>query len=467
MRNLKLFFFLSIISPAVFATTTIVNHSKNFETYSTITTGATIYAGTTDNTTRSSCTTNSTCNTCSLDTTALTASSVCGLNEVLPANTFYVTIRVKDSTLTSTATASFNNTDTTAGSDPAVSSASTFANNSDLTISTTWAEICSSAGVTSSCTGSFSKTFRVGYGTTSDPSEYVEIVIKHRYVASTSANAVYQSFGCTAPISSEGFCYFYLYPGDNKTYVVPEFNANNTTGVVADLSGGTATSDVSGMKYKYIRLLYIDGTSSGDTQGAHAAEFNQALPYATNLNFDATTFDVSPRKVTGLQNDGLPYLFISASVDQAGLVANYSDPTQLCTGTYGVATDFKTMETQCVIPQKVYGLLDGQECFIATASYGSAMAPEVETFRQFRGKYLLNSELGRIFVRTYYKYSPPLAEFISHSDELRFISRAALFPVLLFVKMALLIGFLPAFFIFTGLIFSFFYFLRRARKVAL
>lgn len=62
-------------------------------------------------------------------------------------------------------------------------------------------------------------------------------------------------------------------------------------------------------------------------------------------------------------------------------------------------------------------------CFIATATYGSETAQELNTLRSFRDKVLMKSEPGKWFVNTYYQISPPLAELIVEHDELRIIVR--------------------------------------------
>lgn len=49
-------------------------------------------------------------------------------------------------------------------------------------------------------------------------------------------------------------------------------------------------------------------------------------------------------------------------------------------------------------------------CYIATAVYGSYEAPEVQVLRKFRDEVLQNSSFGRLFISTYYKLSPPVAE---------------------------------------------------------
>ena len=52
-------------------------------------------------------------------------------------------------------------------------------------------------------------------------------------------------------------------------------------------------------------------------------------------------------------------------------------------------------------------------CFIATAAYGSAMAPQVVTLCQFRDTRLRASCLGRWIISTYERLSPPLAAWIA------------------------------------------------------
>jgi hypothetical protein len=52
-------------------------------------------------------------------------------------------------------------------------------------------------------------------------------------------------------------------------------------------------------------------------------------------------------------------------------------------------------------------------CFIATACYGSADAPEVLFLRAFRDQTMLHSVLGRRFVSFYYRHSRPWADVIA------------------------------------------------------
>ncbi|MCR5662620.1 MAG: S8 family serine peptidase [bacterium] len=76
----------------------------------------------------------------------------------------------------------------------------------------------------------------------------------------------------------------------------------------------------------------------------------------------------------------------------------------------------------------------GGGCFIATAAYGSYMEPEVITLRRFRDNYLLDNAPGREFVKLYYTYSPPAANYIAERPLLRAAARCALAPCVIAVS---------------------------------
>jgi len=63
------------------------------------------------------------------------------------------------------------------------------------------------------------------------------------------------------------------------------------------------------------------------------------------------------------------------------------------------------------------------ECFIATAAYGSNTAAEIDVLRDFRDGVLLRSPEGRDLVGFYYAASPPLAEFIRGHELVRTVVR--------------------------------------------
>lgn len=75
-------------------------------------------------------------------------------------------------------------------------------------------------------------------------------------------------------------------------------------------------------------------------------------------------------------------------------------------------------------------------CFIATAAYGSPLAPQVQHLRTFRDRFLMPYSLGHWFVDLYYRYSPPLAEALRQHDDLRAVVRTGLRPLISAVKFA-------------------------------
>ena len=80
---------------------------------------------------------------------------------------------------------------------------------------------------------------------------------------------------------------------------------------------------------------------------------------------------------------------------------------------------------------------DGEDCFIATAAYGSRMDPELQTLRRFRDEVLAKTLPGRLLSDLYYHYSPPAAAFIRERPVLRSLVRAALTPVVGLARLAL------------------------------
>jgi hypothetical protein len=58
-------------------------------------------------------------------------------------------------------------------------------------------------------------------------------------------------------------------------------------------------------------------------------------------------------------------------------------------------------------------------CFIATAAFNGAEAPEVQYLSSYRDDILLDSHCGRAFVAVYYQLSPPIAKMLDRHPELK------------------------------------------------
>jgi hypothetical protein len=85
---------------------------------------------------------------------------------------------------------------------------------------------------------------------------------------------------------------------------------------------------------------------------------------------------------------------------------------------YSITANFEVVEEEP----------SGGGCFIATAAYGTPMAEEIQILREFRDEYLLTNPVGQAFTDLYYKFSPPIANFITDHPSLKPIVRAGLLP---------------------------------------
>ncbi len=73
---------------------------------------------------------------------------------------------------------------------------------------------------------------------------------------------------------------------------------------------------------------------------------------------------------------------------------------------------------------------NGQDdCFIATAAFGSPSDTKLYALRSFRDLHLMTTALGERFVETYYRVSPAAADYIKTHSWLAALTRIILYPV--------------------------------------
>lgn len=80
------------------------------------------------------------------------------------------------------------------------------------------------------------------------------------------------------------------------------------------------------------------------------------------------------------------------------------------------------------------------QCFIATAAFGSPLDSSVVLLRRFRDRVLLGNKWGEKFVSFYYRHSPRLAAGIRDRPVVRKFVRALLWPVVILAKVWLTSG---------------------------
>jgi peptide/nickel transport system substrate-binding protein len=73
-------------------------------------------------------------------------------------------------------------------------------------------------------------------------------------------------------------------------------------------------------------------------------------------------------------------------------------------------------------------------CLIATATYGSELAPQVQFLRDFRDQQIMNTFAGSNFMTAfnawYYSFSPAVARYETQTPAARSIAKAVLYPLM-------------------------------------
>jgi hypothetical protein len=146
-------------------------------------------------------------------------------------------------------------------------------------------------------------------------------------------------------------------------------------------------------------IRFRDGTSMTDEQFLSSASAPQVTPGAPGTPASVTISNLKP---------GTEYAVGVRATDACGQVSPL------------VTTTFSTTI-------KTFTQLSG--CFIATAAWGSAMAPDVAAMRQARDRLRPASTMFAVATDLYYRAGPAAAAVLSRSDTARALVRRVLAPV--------------------------------------
>ena len=120
-------------------------------------------------------------------------------------------------------------------------------------------------------------------------------------------------------------------------------------------------------------------------------------------------------------------------MDGTMLIANHINDYTLKEWT-DVSTFSKNVSTESVKETTSVKSGNGGGCLIATATYGSELAPQVQQLRELRDNTLLNTESGSAFMSTfnnvYYSFSPVIADMEREHPMFKEAVKLSLTPML-------------------------------------
>lgn len=199
-------------------------------------------------------------------------------------------------------------------------------------------------------------------------------------------------------------------PSDINIYYIARDAANSLTLPAKTFVAGNNTQDTAA-ECEYTAPASATGTCivcPADTYLDAAKIKEQAAVSVVTAKSSAQA-----RKITGLQNDAQYVVFMQWEPGGLGV-------SQCIVG---------TPEANATMTE-INGEGDASSvdfrCFIATAAYGTPLHQDLDLFRRFRDDVLMTSPLGRAAVAGYYRWSPPMADFIAEHPWLKASVRTVL-----------------------------------------
>ena len=148
-------------------------------------------------------------------------------------------------------------------------------------------------------------------------------------------------------------------------------------------------------------------------------------PASTEITFKTTKPDGSPGNFPGSVDTGKSAYIVDNKIDSTNNLVYGTWTLKVCAPEYDVCvqelftinepvTLSKDGITQDEVVSNEKSTEEGGGCLIATATYGSELAPQVQQLRELRDNQLLNTKSGTAFMGTfnemYYSFSPTIAD---------------------------------------------------------
>jgi hypothetical protein len=245
------------------------------------------------------------------------------------------------------------------------------------------------------------------------------------YDFTTTIGDTNQDFGQSVAVDDDINVYLTGYFSDTVDFDPGTITVDNYT--------STGLEDIYLTKFRLVGFVApssVTASGSGDK-----TTFSVRLLSEPSANVTLPVSSSNLAKGT-VDTSSLTFTNINWFMDQTVTVTNLVSSSQSYSIILGMASsadvDYDGLNPADVAVNNVVAGVSGGGsggCFIATAAYGSSMAPNVRILREFRDRFLVKNRMGKSFVNLYYKYSPPMANFIIKHDNLRMIVRMTLFPL--------------------------------------
>ena len=188
-------------------------------------------------------------------------------------------------------------------------------------------------------------------------------------------------------------------------------------------------------------VFVIEGTGNFDVKDISFDQQNNALVFIIESSLEYNLMEIIiPNELIGEQ-----ILFLVDGVQVEGNLKSGTTTTFATLEFTGVGTHNLTIsDSEYEIVQPTYYTLDemaedavepnGGGCLIATAAFGSEMAPQVQLLRELRDNTVLHTQYGSAFMagfnEFYYSFSPVVADYERENPMLKETVKVTLTPLL-------------------------------------
>ena len=168
-------------------------------------------------------------------------------------------------------------------------------------------------------------------------------------------------------------------------------------------------------------------------------------PASTEITFKTTKPDGSPGNFPGGVDTGKSAYIVDNKIDSTNNLVYGTWTLKVCAPEYDVCVQelFTINEpvtlsddgiTQAEEVSNEKSTEEGGGCLIATATYGSEIAPQVQQLRELRDNQLLNTESGTAFMsgfnEFYYSFSPIIADYQRENPYFKEAVKLAITPMI-------------------------------------